>query len=64
MARSRGGKQVYTPCYVCGLPQPDKKYHEFPWHLTCAYDEAGRKKIVVYMREQKKLAKAEIPTLV
>lgn len=48
---------------MCSLPAPFEKYNEFPWHLTCAYDEAGKKKITAYMREQKKLAKAEVPTL-
>lgn len=52
-----------TPCYICGENHPQFKFHEFPWHLTCAYDEAGKKKIAAYMREQKKLAKAEVPTL-
>jgi hypothetical protein len=52
------------PCYICGGKQPlIGTYHEFPWHLTCAYDEAGQKKIAVWKREQKNLAKAAIPTL-
>ena len=64
MGRLRGsGKK--TECYICGLPAPPLgTYHEFPWHLTCSYDEAGQKKIVVWKREKKKFAKSEIPTLV
>jgi len=59
----RGSKWPTIQCIVCSLPAPFEKYNEFPWHLTCAYDEAGKKKITAYMREQKKLAKAEVPTL-
>lgn len=50
-------------CIICGQNQPQGKYHPFPWHVTCAYDEAGKKKIAAWSREQKKIAKAEVPTL-
>jgi hypothetical protein len=63
MASSRGSKHPMEKCLVCDFPQPQGKFHEFPWHLTCAYDEAGRKKIAVWKREQKTQAKAEIPQM-
>jgi hypothetical protein len=64
MARLRGSKQKMEPCYVCGLPEPRGKYHEFPWHLTCVYDEAGRKKAAQWKKAQQKIAESEIPTLI
>lgn len=57
------GKSKYAadPCYICGLKMPVVgRYHPFPWHITCDNDEAGKKKVAVWKREQKK---AEIPTL-
>lgn len=60
----RGANAPMKPCYICGDPQPQGRYHEFPWHITCAYDEAGKRKIAAWKREQKKLKEAELPTLV
>jgi len=51
-------------CIVCGSLQPQGRYHEFPWHITCSYDEAGKKKVAAWHREQKKIAKSEVPTLI
>ena len=52
------------PCIICKLPQPQGKYHEYPWHITCDDDEAGQKKAAQWKREQKKIAQAELPTLI
>ena len=54
---------VWEPCVICDLPQPQGRFHPEPWHLTCVYDEAGKKKANKWRSEQKKLAKAAIPTL-
>ena len=64
MGRLRGSGQKYEPCYICGLPEPREKFHPYPWHLTCAHDEAGKKKVSQWKREQKKIAQSEIPTFV
>jgi hypothetical protein len=53
----------WEDCIICKNPQPQGRFHEYPWHITCDDDEAGKKKAAVWMREQKKLAKAAVPTL-
>ena len=60
----RGVNAPMEPCVVCGEPEPRFKYHAFPWHITCAYDDAGQRKIAAWRREQKKIAKSEVPRLV
>lgn len=60
----RGKNAPLETCIVCGSLQPQGRYHEFPWHLTCPYDEAGRKKVAAWQREQKKLRIAELPKMV
>jgi len=62
MGKLPGSKDRMEPCIVCKQNQPQGKYSDVPVHLTCGYDEAGKKKIIVWKREQKKLAKSEMPT--
>jgi hypothetical protein len=68
MAKLRGaqykGWNNWVECIACSLPQPQGKYSDVPIHLTCRNDEAGKKKIAVWKREQKKLAKSEVPRLI
>jgi len=67
MAKLRGKKYEdwddWTDCYICGEPQPNNRFHRFPWHVTCDDDEAGKRKVAQWVREQKAVKKAAIPTL-
>ena len=66
MAKPRGeeyeGWDDWTPCIICEKLQPNGKFHQYPWHITCDDDDVGKKKAVVWMREQKALKKSAVPT--
>jgi hypothetical protein len=67
MAKPRGAKYKgwddWRPCYICGELEPYGRFHLFPWHITCDDDDAGRKKMAQWVREQKATKKSEVPTL-